>query len=121
MGNNEKWNLARGHMMAAAEYAEKLAVVVGYLQDINRQGIAVNVISEDIATTARDLADLMVNAIRNAVTAKNEASNYCTMHEAQGHHCRDCGKTWCPVGGCACPRGEQPVPPIGDVACQVEA
>jgi len=67
---NPGWREAAGHMVAACDAAERLEVVVNYLQDINNKGLGVNLISDELADLARDLADEMVNALRNAVVAK---------------------------------------------------
>ena len=70
MTKESKWREAAGHMVAASDAAEKLAVIVNYVQEIQKKGLAGNLITDEIADTARNLADEMVNAIRNAVTAK---------------------------------------------------
>jgi len=72
MTRESKWREAAGHMVAAADAAERLEVVVRYVLEIHQKGLAVNLITDEIADTARDLADEMINAIRNAVTAKRE-------------------------------------------------
>ena len=64
------WREAAGHMVAANDAASKLAVIVNYVQDIHKKGLAVNLVTDEIADTAKDLADEMINALRNAVTAK---------------------------------------------------
>ena len=68
--NDPGWREAAGHMVAAHDAASKLATIVAYVQDIHRQGLAVNLVTDEIADTARHLADEMVNALRNAVAAK---------------------------------------------------
>ena len=67
---NPGWREAAGHMVAANDAASKLATIVAYVQDIHKQGLAVNLVTDEIADTARDLADEMINALRNAVAAK---------------------------------------------------
>jgi len=64
------WREATGHMVEANDAASKLAVIVAYVQDIHKKGLAVNLVTDEIADTAKDLADEMINALRNAVTAK---------------------------------------------------
>ena len=68
--NDPGWREAGGHMVAANDAASKLSVIVAYVQDIHKQGLAVNLVTDEIADTARDLADEMINALRNAVAAK---------------------------------------------------
>jgi hypothetical protein len=65
-----EWREAAGHMIDACDAAERLAVVVNYLQDISKKGLAVNLVTDEMADLVRDLSDEMVNALRNAVAAK---------------------------------------------------
>jgi len=68
--NDPAWREAAGHMVAATDAAERLEVVVHYLMDSNKKGLAVNLVTDEMADLVRDLADEMVNALRNAVAAK---------------------------------------------------
>ncbi len=65
--DNPNWRMAAGHMVVAADAASKLATIVAFVQDIEKKGLAVELVTDEMADTARDLADEMVNAMRNAV------------------------------------------------------
>jgi len=71
--NDPKWRMAAGHMVVAADAASKLAVITDYILKLQDKGLAVELVTDEMADTARDLADEMINALRNAVAVKRTA------------------------------------------------
>ena len=67
-------DLANGYLLEAAEAAEKLAVVVGYIKEIVAKRVnPPALIGNDIADAVEEFATKMVKAIRCAQNAKEGA------------------------------------------------
>lgn len=74
-GPGENWALANGYLIAAAETAEKLAVVIGYVQDMVKKRVnPVGLIGFEMADAIEEFSTEVVSKIRAAVEAKEGRS-----------------------------------------------